>query len=41
MEQTPSFVVDDAAEQFRCLGCGARGDTDFVLRSEVKLFVLE
>jgi len=25
MEQTPSFMVDDAAEQFHCLGCGARG----------------
>lgn len=33
-ERTPSFMVDDSAARFHCLGCGAKGDAmDFVFRS--------
>lgn len=38
-ERTPSFMVDDSAARFHCLGCGAKGDAmDFVFRTEPLLF---
>ena len=38
-ELTPSFIVDDQAGRYHCVGCGAQGDAvDFVLRTEPLLF---